>query len=64
MPCYTSLSDFKKFGIIVEELVAKEVETFSIVLYGKMNRRALSYPPPNMAATTQTYTNSQTFEWP
>ena len=36
MSFYVSLSNFKAFGSLVEELLAIEVETFSIIPHGEM----------------------------
>ena len=45
MSYHASLSNFQESGSVVEELSAKEVETFSIVSYGKISWRAFACPP-------------------
>ena len=49
--------NFKPFGSVVEQLLAKGVEKFSIALYEKMGLMALSYPP----AWLPPYTPKQIF---
>ena len=42
---YDSLSNLKADGSVVEDVLAKEVEKISVVLYGKMGWRAHSCLP-------------------
>ena len=44
MSSYASKIEFQEFGSVVEELLAKEVEPLSVVLYGKMGQGALRSP--------------------